>query len=287
MKIYQDEQKLKELYEKERSGNRIAEFLGVNPKTIYVWMKKFGIDTSQTGSQGARKNYLNSEYFEKIETEEKAYWLGFIMADGCVYRGSNETLRLQINLKASDVSHLEKFQKAIQSNYKIQIKNVGSSSVALLKVNSTKMCEDLQNHGVIFRKSMICEMPPDLPKHLRRHFFRGYFDGDGCLSFPKNKNPRFCIVGGRPILLSFQKELAEEGISMKLYSPWKGKKVHSLESSKKETVQKSMDYLYKDSHIFLERKKNKYLQLLSMSNMSPLGENPSTKLGEFMENPNE
>ena len=60
----------------------------------------------------------NYRIFENIDTPEKAYWLGFIAADGCVYvREKNATIRIAI--KSSDKEHLEKFKKFMESDVKI------------------------------------------------------------------------------------------------------------------------------------------------------------------------
>jgi hypothetical protein len=65
-----------------------------------------------------KKYNFNENYFEKIDTEEKAYWLGFITADGSINLGygKQKFYQLHINLKGGDYSHLEKFQKAIERN---------------------------------------------------------------------------------------------------------------------------------------------------------------------------
>lgn len=254
MKIYQDKEKLTELYQQMKSGNKIAKHLNVSPKTIYVWLKKFGIDVSGTGSQGARTNNLNQEFFKNINSEEKAYWLGFIMADGCVYKGSNNTLRLQINLASSDIAHLNKFQKAIGSSYKIQIKKVNETSeAAILKVNSTQMCKDLIDLGVVFRKSLICQMP-NIPNELTRHYIRGYFDGDGCITTPKGKSTKVTLVGGKEMLSSIRELLKSNGVEISFYSPYKNKKTFNLETQNKNNVTNFLNFLYKDASIFLDRK---------------------------------
>lgn len=273
MKLYQDKEKLTELYNEMKSGNKIASYLNVDPKTIYIWLKKHSIDTSQTGSQGARKNHLNHDYFQDIDTEEKAYWLGFIMADGCVYKGSNNTLRLQINLKSSDVGHLDKFQQAIRSSYKIQIKKITvNSEAALLKINSTKMCKDLQDLGVVLRKSLICEMP-NIPNQLMKHFIRGYFDGDGCITTPKNKNTKVTIVGGEKMMKSIKDFLEKENILISFHNPYKGKKTFTLETQSKKNVTEFLRFLYDDASIYLDRKYFLYKNFLTKSKNVPLNSN--------------
>lgn len=79
MKPYQDKQLLELLYEIYKSQSKVAEVLKCNEKTVAAWMKKFEIVS--VGAQGARKRNVNNSYFKEIDTEEKAYWLGFIYAD--------------------------------------------------------------------------------------------------------------------------------------------------------------------------------------------------------------
>lgn len=56
--------------------------------------------------------------FKNIDSVEKAYWLGFIAADGCVYtREKNSTIRIQLSV--IDKTHLEKFRNFMNSDVKI------------------------------------------------------------------------------------------------------------------------------------------------------------------------
>ena len=255
MERYKEKDVLMELYNEYKNIRKIAEILEVNHKTISIWMKKHGIKT--IGSQGARKNNLNHDFFESIDSEEKAYWLGFIMADGCVYKGSDESsLRLQINLKGSDVEHLEKFQNAIGSSYKVQTKMIKTSSVCILKVNSTKMCRDLIALNVVPRKSLVAEMPL-IQEDLQKHYIRGYFDGDGCLDFV-NKRIRARMVGTENMMSSIHEILKRNGICSSVYKPSTGKKVFSLEIAKKAEALSFSKWIYEESSTYLSRKKELY-----------------------------
>jgi hypothetical protein len=272
MKPYQDKDQLKELYEKYKSQKKVAEVLNCDYKTIARWMKKFEIES--VGTQGARRHDFNHNYFQSIDTEEKAYWLGFIMADGCVYKGSDgRSYRLQINLQGKDRQVLELFQKAIGSNYKISDKKVGNADVSQLKVNSTIMCMDLVNLGVVPRKSLVCKMP-DLDHKMVPHFIRGLFDGDGCISgyiradSPNKKVWSFSLAGSQHILDDIMKEFTKIDIKAAIY-PFKRSKAVSLESSSRESLLKIYNFIYKDASIFLSRKKDKfdemYVQYMSPS----------------------
>lgn len=256
MQSYKDQDVLEKLYQEHQDMKKVAAILNANPKTIAVWMKKF--DIKRVGSQGARKNHLNHNYFERIDSEAKAYWLGFLMADGCIYRGSDaHSYRLQINLKGSDIEHLNLFQEAIGSAYKIQEKKIRESDVCLLKVNSTKMCHDLMKWKVTPRKSLVCEMP-EIDASLHRHYVRGYFDGDGCLDWTHGGLPRARIGGGELMLTAIQAIAKDAGIASRLYAPSKGQKIYSLEWTDSREARKFASWMYDNSVVSLKRKQEIY-----------------------------
>ena len=249
---------------KELSYKEIAKIFNVNEKTIKINAKKYGL-TSKIGSQGARKHKFNERYFENIDSEEKAYWLGFIAADGCVYK-NKQSYRLQINLKGSDIDHLKKFQKAICSDYKITEKKVGKaqSNTCQLKINSTKMCNDLIKNNIIERKSIIFE-PPILNKNLMRHFIRGYFDGDGWITSYKRKDSNgyrneVGIIGGKKALNYFI-DFLPKGFSK--YEKYKDDKIIQISGSSIKTISETYNYLYENATIFLDRKKNVFENIMS------------------------
>lgn len=249
---------------KELSYKEIAKIFNVNEKTIKRNAKKYGL-TSKIGSQGARKHKFNERYFENIDSEEKAYWLGFIAADGCVYK-NKQSYRLQINLKGSDIDHLKKFQKAICSDYKITEKKVGKaqSNTCQLKINSTKMCNDLIKNNIIERKSIIFE-PPILNKNLMNHFIRGYFDGDGWITSYKRKDSNgyrneVGIIGGKKALNYFI-DFLPKGFSK--YEKYKDDKIIQISGASIKTISETYNYLYKNATIFLDRKKNVFENIMS------------------------
>ena len=249
---------------KELSYKEIAKIFNVDEKTIKINAKKYGL-TSKIGSQGARKHKFNERYFENIDSEEKAYWLGFIAADGCVYK-NKQSYRLQINLKGSDIDHLKKFQKAICSDYKITEKKVGKaqSNTCQLKINSTKMCNDLIKNNIIERKSIIFE-PPILNKNLMNHFIRGYFDGDGWITSYKRKDSNgyrneVGIIGGKKALNYFI-DFLPKGFSK--YEKYKDDKIIQISGSSIKTISETYNYLYENATIFLDRKKNVFENIMS------------------------
>lgn len=262
---YMDKAYMAELYNKYRSGNKISKLLNCNEKTIYAWLEKHGIDTSETGSQGARKHFYNENYFKKIDTERKAYFLGFILADGCVYFGTNKnSYRFQMNLQAQDRYILEELQKDIESDYKIQDKQFGCGKngdpilISLLKINSSKLCEDLMNLGVVPRKSMRQEMKKDLiPDKLIKHFIRGYFDGNGSCSIRKN-SISLDFLGSKTICLQIDEYLKSNKINKNVLYGNKKNELYGLRINNTDNKILLYYYLYKDATIYLKRKKEKF-----------------------------
>ena len=148
----------------------------------------------------ARKYYFNENFFEVINTEEKAYWLGFIAADGCIVPprvGTTSGACLKIRLHPKDREHLEKFILALNSNLVIKDRiNTGFSEgqpCIDLEINSIKMVRDLIDKGIVPHKSLILE-PPKIDPKFNLHFIRGYFDGDGSI-YHSNDILFFLLLG--------------------------------------------------------------------------------------------
>lgn len=273
---YMNKAYMVELYNKYRSGKKISKLLNCNEKTIYAWLEKHGIDTSETGSQGARKHFYNEDYFKKIDTERKAYFLGFILADGCVYLGANKnSYRFQMNLQTQDKYILEELQKDIGSDYKIQDKQFGYKKngdpkfISLLKINSSKLCEDLINLGVIPRKSMKQEMKKNLiPNKLISHFIRGYFDGNGSCSIRKNLIS-LDFFGSKTICLQIDEYLKLNNINKNVLYGNNKNELYGLRINNTDNKILLYYYLYEDATIYLKRKKEKFDKFLQYKK-SPL-----------------
>jgi len=171
------EEKIIKLYSCGKSSIIISKELNTNPTTVLKVVRRHGL-TTRTTKQTSKKYTFNEHFFKTINTEEKAYWLGFILADGCISQGKD----IIIALKETDGKHLDKFIKSIGGNNKYQIvisKGFGGQfPTARLAIRSQEMCDDLQKRNITERKSLIA-IPPIISKSLQRHFWRGIIDGDG------------------------------------------------------------------------------------------------------------
>lgn len=223
----------------------------------------------------------NEKYFEKIDSEHKAYWLGFLYADGYVepiYRKDKiKGFRIEIGLSEIDRYLLEAFASDIETNAKITDKintaNGKEYRSCRLRVNNTKMCRDLMALGCTTKKSLTLTFPSCniLPREYIRHFIRGYFDGDGCVHYKErcvidNRNNKkynrtdllVAIVGTKDFLIELSKVLEQENIYFRFNKYGHCGQSFEIRLNKRNELFAFYNYLYSDATIFLERKKGKF-----------------------------
>lgn len=244
-------------YKKGKTLSALGREFGVSYSTIRNLLKRKDIKT-----EGNKHNFPRDEfYFSNIDSKEKAYWLGFLYADGCVHSNSNE-----ISITLKDRDHLEKFRKAIKSNNKIgeSIDKRFSSMPKIyhFSIKDKQLKSDLIKWGCVPNKSLSLTKIPNIPRDFVSHFIRGYFDGDGSLHWLNGtKNFRISFVGAAPFLKDIQKEL---GLSLSL-GQQEGNKSKYFQVAGRKQVPMILDYIYKDSdeNIRLTRKYKNYLDCLT------------------------
>jgi len=202
---------------------------------------------SRTGPE--RKYSLDREdFFERIDSPEKAYWLGFIAADGGLRSPKHGGgRRLTLNLSAKDRSHLILLNSTLGSSGPLRRwKSRGPNGGYRLTISSAKMCRDLESHGITPRKTFSLGPPTGIPSRLNLHFIRGYFDGDGSVYF-HNYSGRL-----RAKITSASLKILE-WIHSILGFGWissEGNKFHIHFSPRK-----IYEFMYGSSGVYLERKK--------------------------------
>lgn len=218
------------------------------------------------------KYHYNKEYFKTIDTPEKAYWLGFLYADGCITRFyKNDEIRsmsLEITLCHEDRGHLEKFAKSLEADVPISNKIVRLNGKEYLShrlvINYTAMCRDLINLGCTPAKTYDLKFPTFdiVPYEFMRDFIRGFFDGDGCICVSQFNNKPIIIVSftGMPEMLhSIADFLISERVITSVPSIKKSKsKAYDFRIYGIDHIKVFLDYIYKDSELYLDRKYKKY-----------------------------
>jgi hypothetical protein len=127
---------------------------------------------------------VKTNYFHTINTKEKAYWLGFLYADGCICKQPG-TIRIQLKLKRSDEETIDRFCEALRldknkKDYRHEKQEDGRISEKIrIRFARMETGNDLLRHGLKFRKSKIIEYPKLTRRCLELAFLLGYYDGDG------------------------------------------------------------------------------------------------------------
>lgn len=127
------------------------------------------------GREGNRRYTLNHGYFDDIRTPEQAYWLGFITADGGVIK-SAKTYALRLELAKKDAEHVQMFADSMGSDKPLWNRR-GCTGISL---DSWRLAESLERLGIGQCKSATVK-PWNGPEDLMPHYWRGLFDGDGCI----------------------------------------------------------------------------------------------------------
>ena len=279
MKKWQNKKWLEKEYAKYGSST-IANKLGLNDATIIYWLKKFNIKT-RTRSESLnitqnRKGLVNREYFKNIDTEEKAYWLGFLMADGSLNK-KKYGYYTSFELSIQDKYIVENFAKDISYKGKIYL----TETRARLCISDTIFSSELLKYGFSNKKTFNEKFPDKelINQSFIRYFILGYFDGDGSIMFYKGENrvrARFHIICGNKVFLKMIKEVLEEnGIKFSeksLHKKYTGcKDVYELESSSLENIVKIADYFYcNNTSLGMNRKKDKFKEIISHYKKNPL-----------------
>lgn len=250
----------KKLYENGFTLSEISQILNASRQSISKQLKKIGVKVLRSD---VMKN-LNENIFDEIDTEEKAYWLGFLFADGNV---SSENYYIRINLSSKDKHHLENFKKFL--NYERDVLNYTTKqgyNISRMSVSNKHLWEILNNMGCTPNKSLTLKFPIHLfskRKDLVRHFLRGYFDGDGSLTYrdKEHKRPEIYLIGTVNFLRDMETLIPFKPLkNIFLKHKKNNNNITGVWQKEGKTAYEFAKYLYENSTIFLERKYAVYLE---------------------------
>ncbi len=244
------------------SGNQLTNYFPISQVAINGLLRRNGYD-AKSASELKRKYPIVEDFFDDINTEEKAYILGLLYADG--YNDTNRN-SVSLGLKETDREILDKITVLIQPTKPLQYINTqnngfkNSQNQYRLVMESRKISQRLIELGCGKAKTHNLVFPTgtQVPKYLQRHFIRGYFDGDGSVSGDKQKQLSF--VGTIDFLLHLQQILIEElGFSKTKLDQRHKEREDEIRSLRYCGINQCItfrDWLYKDATICMERKKN-------------------------------
>lgn len=256
-----------ELYNKGVSAKNLGIKFSIDKRRIQKWVDKTGKLRSKNDSH--RFTEFNQHIFDKIDTEEKAYWLGFLYADAynCV-----KTNTVSLSLQTLDLNHLIKISKFLDlPESKITFtKNKEGYEYYTVKMYSKHLSSKLDELGCHQAKSFIIKYPSWLDANLNIAFIRGMFDGDGSICKRENNEWKWSLATTKECGLVIQDIIFKQlNINIGLsYISKTNNNTYELESNGNEKVLKLMHWLYDTSTINtrLDRKYQKMLDLMEQQN---------------------
>jgi len=268
--------KVIELHDAGHSQNYISTVLSMTCRTAQAILEASG--RKRTRSEQSyfhhKTSTLKEDAFDVIDTEEKAYWLGFIYADGFITNPnakSSKKYNVGILLKKDDIGHLEKFKQFLDAPQKITL---GTSTIkgidktyynARINIGSQKLHKKLQNWGITWNKSYDAKPPEEMKTN--RDFWRGVVDGDGYLGIVNDKSrakgrKRLHLCGTIDMVQGFKDFLVSNGIGT-TYEVVSVRESMQYKMEVSSTMaEKAVKLLYEGSTVYLERKYQRYLEII-------------------------
>lgn len=246
------EQEIITKYQTGESCQSIANFYKVSFHTISNILEKNNI-----ARDNKYKNInLNENYFEQINTKDKAYFLGFMLTDGNVSLKENT---IQLSLSSKDEEILKIFKQVTGSTNKIRERKNAQHDEKTFGLRSHKWKKDLAQYGIVPQKTAICQMPT-LPEELMPHLIRGMIDGDGWIS-AKSRQIGFC--GNEKTVTQLHDYLVK---TLNIYNVkiiQSENNLWQITWASKKDIEKIGNYIYQNKDIyFLSRKYNNFLQII-------------------------
>lgn len=261
-------EKIREMHSRGATQKSMAESLNVSIKIIRRLMKKAGL---KGHSVGVRSYKINSSIFDHIDAPEKAYWLGFLLADGCLAKSAGTFRALRLSIQDRDQLHLEEFSKFIGYGGKLHISNRDGHRRVSVVFNDVYMGKKLIELGWLDYKTGLNSRILDIiPDNLFSVFVRGYFDGDGCISSQKRFNRKKrrwyanIVCKYKVHLEAIRDRIMADNGPPNIVRDRKG--VFALVYPNLQNVRSFYDYIYKNDYEYcLSRKKLKFISALTVS----------------------
>lgn len=241
----------------------ISRIFGINPDTLSLLCRESGI------AKDNRRIYtINENYFSNIDLPEKAYWLGFLDADGSINRN-----KINLTLQRRDEKTIQKFLDSIGSNKPIKYKTVylkgeKECKQAYVSIDSISLVKDLERYGCARNKSLTLFPPVLLSKDLVPYWVLGYMDGDGSISTFSDKNRnnylrlKISFTGTKEVLEFIKKFFQNSAKIVREHHCQNNTYRFSVTETKAIDF---LTYVYSDRRIYeisLDRKRDKFFEYM-------------------------
>lgn len=273
------------------SYSEISKIVGRSVKSISCKLSELGKhlkEKTEIEKANYRRAYsVDDNYFETIDSQKKAYWLGWLITDGFITtnlntkRGNINTNTIGLKLQAKDRYVLEDFKKDLNTDifiktikgrkafeYTNKITNktvcIKGGEQAEFRFTSAKMIQSLAKYGIHQNKTYDVVFPKELDSKYYPGFIAGVISGDGCIDIKKNRKGFIlrCTIAGTLDLVQKIREILIKEICFnpeKKISKYESSKcLYRLELNQTETIA-LYNWLQKNGISLMERK-NKLIE---------------------------
>ena len=247
-------------YKIEKDLNILNKIFNIPKKAIAAFLKSKKVFIK--GQYGGKRKYqINKYYFDDINSEEKAYFLGLLYADG-----SNRPIRGEVNLTLQEKDYylLVKLNNIINPMRPIIniTQNILKNQIFRMYINSKYISNRLNELGVFENKTFKLRFTKFLDENLWSHFIRGYFDGDGSISINKKKSAFIQFIGTESLINDILEILVNNCnvnyVKIRLNHNNANNNIRTISFGGNGNAKKIYKYLYKDAQTYMLRKKNKF-----------------------------
>lgn len=266
-----DKELLEKYLEEGLTQREIAKIVGKGKSTVGYWITKYGLNDK---SKYAKPKYKDPRMFNKIDTPEKAYIIGYTLADGYI---SDNAIEFGCCLEDKEI--LQFVAEYIGANYTEDLTYIPEAKRfprARINIGNSALITDFNKH-CSSKENKHC---PIIPKNLEKYLVQGFFDGDGCLTWGRRKDrnrlwQKISFTSSLKVLEGIQQILLKQCAISTIIRPKSNENCFVLEFANKRDVLKFLNFIYPDdSFIILKRKYNK-AQALRLE-LGEFGESPTT-----------
>jgi hypothetical protein len=236
-----------------KTEQEIASIYGCSRAAVRKWREAYGLVKRTVVYRRRPWAYdLDEDFFEKIDTQSKAYILGMLATDGCVADGKSHSNRVFLSLQARDEHILHEILKEMHSDSPVHDRGKGSfpgsGPMKYIALTSRRLVADLAKWGISPRKTLVLRYTNVSP-WLERHYLRGLLDGDGSVS------PKSFYFLGTEALIDGVVDAVQRHTGIHL-NKRKAGRLHRASGYAGSSL--VLRWLYHGSTIFLRRKKAIY-----------------------------
>lgn len=251
-----------ELWNSGLTTDEVAKIIGRSRALISLYLKSRDVDTTRRYSTYS----LDESYFESVDSPDKAYWLGFLAADGTVGKRT-----VSVELQERDRPHLESLKSAVsftgpvRNTSHVDKRNGKVYRACQLSFSSARLVRSLSGRGWHeFKKTGSTSILQRVPIELKSHLLRGLFDGDGCLTW-SGKDAFFTFVDmHKSVTMWYRNELVRElGLSRVKVNSTKAGTSYVFHYGGNIQVKRICEYLYGGKNVMcLQRKLLRALRIM-------------------------